>query len=537
MTREENLALLVCGRHEKLMSNRMPHETDWNEIRDLVRPIYMGYNALTGQHYVAKTTVMYDGTAPDALEDLAGGLHSYMTNPTERWFELEVEGDATVNRDPEALAWLEEVSDMIYAQYNVEEANLNPTLHEVYLDVASFGTGVIYQEWSRKMGLPVFRSFPVDTVYIAENSEGKVDTLFRCINWTLRQVKQEFGDLLPKKMMEFKDEEKPIKLVHAVFPRTDRDASKFDGKNKKFVSAWVSVTTKELIEEGGYDTFPYHAGRWTKLAGEVYGRSPAKKCLPDIKMLNVMERTILKAANKMVDPPLMIPDDGYIIPVDTTAGGLIYKEPGAPLIEALRFEGNLPWAEDKANQKREFIRKCFYSEWLKMEKLNKEMTAYEVADRREEKLRMISPMLGRLSTELHGPMIARTYRLLLDHDKLPQSPAILNGKKLKVGYLSPASRAQTGTKAIAMGRYITELTPVAQVDPTVLDVIDMDKYATELALARGTPRTILRSPEEIAQIRQARAQQQQMAAMAAAAEPVSKAMKNLADASQAGGIV
>lgn len=529
--------MLVCSKYDKLKSARLAFETDWNEIRDLVRPIYMGYNQYTGQHYTSRTTTMYDGTAPDALEDLAGGLHSYMTNPTERWFELEVEGEADLSRDPEVLAWLEQISEIIYSCYNVEGASLNPSLHECYLDVASFGTGTLCQEWDLGLRVPIFRSYPLSDVFIAEDSQGRVDTVYRCVTWSLRQLKQEFGEMLPKKLMEFNDDEKPIEMVHAVFPRTDRDARKFDGKNKRYCSAWASVTTKELVWESGYDTMPYHVPRWTKLAGEVYGRGPAKKCLPDIKMLNVMEKTILKAGNKMVDPPIQVTDDGFILPIETAPGSLIYREPGVEKAEALEFRGQLPWAEDKAQQKRDFIRKCFYTDWLKMEKQNVEMTAYEVADRREEKLRMIAPMLGRLATELHSPMIARTYGMLNSSGRLPAAPPQLQGKTLKVGYMSPASRAQTGVKAISIGRYITEITPLAQIDPSVMDAIDLDKVAQELALARGTPRSIMRSQEEIEEIRAERAKNQQLQAMAASAEPVSKAIKNLSDAQASGGIL
>jgi hypothetical protein len=165
------------------------------------------------------------------------------------------------------------------------------------------------------------------------------------------------------------------------------------------------------------------------------------------------------------------------------------------------------------------------------------MTAYEVADRREEKLRMMSPTLGRVVTELHGPMIKRTYLLLNQHGKLPPAPEILRGKTMKIGYQSPASRAQTGVKAMSMGRFIQEITPLAQINPEILDVVDLDTTVQEIALARGTPRKIIRTPEQIAEIRAARQQQQAMQQMAEIAEPATKAIKNLAEANAAGGML
>jgi len=36
--------------------------------------------------------------------------------------------------------------------------------------------------------------------------------------------------------------------------------------------------------------------------------------LPDIKMLNEMNKTIIRAGQRVVDPPLMVSDDGALAP-------------------------------------------------------------------------------------------------------------------------------------------------------------------------------------------------------------------------------
>lgn len=164
------------------------------------------------------------------------------------------------------------------------------------------------------------------------------------------------------------------------------------------------------------------------------------------------------------------------------------------------------------------------------------MTAYEVQDRREEKLRLMAPMLGRMVSELHGPMIARSYNLLLAHGKIPQAPPTMSGRTLKVGYRSPASRAQLGVKAFSMGRYLQEILPYAQVDPGIMDAVDMDIFAQQLAMARGTPRIILRSQEDIDQVRSQRQQTQAASQAAQIALPASQSVKNLADAASKGGL-
>lgn len=536
--RDADLVQYILKRHEDLAGIRAGFESDWRDIKDLVRPIAGGYNRVTNTFVTYKTGLMHDGTAPQALEELGATLHSYLTNPAERWFELQREGYQEQEvYDPEGASWLQTVTDIIYDCYSREDACLNMALFEAYLDVGAYGFAVINQEWDSDINGLSFSAKPVVDCYVAENSRGRIDTLNWARQWTIRNLRQEFGDLPPDlEKLAKKNEDKLVLVVHSVFPRTDRLLGNSLSTQKQFASVWICCDTKEVIRQSGYDSFPYHVPRWAKLAGEVYGRGPAMKCLPDIKMLNSMERTLLKAGQKMVDPPLQVTDEGFLLPIKTEPGSLIYREVGTEPAEPLDFKINLPWGLEQANQKRDFIKACFYSEWIKMQKENKEMTAYEVADRREEKLRLMAPMLSRLTSELHGPMIQRSFALLRAHGRIPPAPESMMGQFLKIGYQSPASRAQTGVKALSMGRYIQELLPVAQVSPEVLDIVDWDSYARELAKARGTPLSILRSDEEIQQIRQSRQAQQALAQAAAVAEPASKALKNISDAQAKGGL-
>ena len=521
----------VLERFAKMRSIRAPFETDWQDVRYFVRPItqYASFGPQL-QFYTVMPETVYDGTAPNALEELASALHSYLSNPAERWFEIQLEGDNPWNQDPGVTEWLQTVSDLIYTQYNREESMLNLALHECYMDIGSFGTCVLNQEWDSDNKCLLFAARPLQLCYFTENSKGRVDGLLRYFSWSVRQVEQEFGEL-PEGIRKYAtDPDKLIDVCHFVCPRTDRDYRKSNAKNKPWASYWVSYTTHETLLESGYDTFPYHVARWTKLAGEVYGRSPAKKCLPDIKMLNAMERTILKAGQKQVDPPLILRNDAFMLPIKTAPGSLIYKEDEDAQITPLETKGNLPWGEEKAEQKRKFIQQCFYADWIRMEKENVEMTAYEVQDRRDEKLRLLAPIFGRLVSELHGPMIARSYQLLNAHHMIPPAPGQIAKAKLKVGYLSPAAMAQSSSKATTISRFLNDLTPLAQVNPDIMDAIDLDKAAQVFAVARGVPRIILRGPEDLAQMRQAKQQQQQMAQAAQTAEPISKSVKNLADA-------
>lgn len=535
MAKVDPKVIYSMERLQRMKAQRSPFNTDWNDIRDFVRPITVSFNPATGQYISVRTELMFDGTAPEALEELGSALHSFITNPADRWFELQVEGVAQTDLDSDALEWLDRVSDIIYAYYSREDSCFNLALHECYLDIASFGTTCLYQSWDAETQGLLFMAKPLQQCYFLENSKGRVDTVHIVYNWNIRQIKQEFGEVLPPELMKVDKDDKVFEIVHCIYPRADRNSYSAMPSNMLLASCWICCETKELISESGFEALPYHVARWTKLSGEVYGRSPAKKCLPDIKMLNAMEKTILKAGQKITDPPLVLTHEAFMLPIRTSPGGLIFRENEENKVEPLITGANLPWAEDKAQQKRDFINKCFHIDWIRREKKRAEQTAFEVQDERDEMLRQLAPMLGRLVTELHGPMIARSYDLLNRHGKIPPAPSSLQGGTLRVGYLSPAARAQIGTRANQIGRFLQDLIPLSQANPDIMDVIDMDSAAQEYALARGVPRRILRSADEIAGIREQKKKVQAMQQLSQIAEPASKAIKNIADAQNVGG--
>lgn len=527
---------MLVKRDEQLRSQRAPWESHWQELRDLVNPSAQDFTRTTSQGQ-RRTDKILDGTAPWALEQLSGGLHSFLTSPSDRWFSLCVK-DYDYMKDYQALSWLERVSDLIFEYYADPRSNSNSSLHEIYQDLGSFGTAVEYQEWDRKQRCIVFRAYPLASCRILESSKGMVDTLYRDTEMSTRQIEQEFPNHTIKKIKEEKNQDKMWVVVHAVFPRTDRDAQKLNSTNKKFASFYFCKEGGGILSEGGYDEFPYHVARWSKRAGETYGRSPGMTCLPDIKMVNAMEKVQIRAVQKIVDPPLLTPSDGFMLPIDTRPGSLIFFDStsiqDAQMMRPLETKGRVEIGEDKLEQKRNHIMRCFYADWITRMKKKERQTATEVMDERDEMLQMMAPIMGRLQAELLGPRIRRTFNLLLDADLIPPAPTSMNYKTLHLEYISPAAKAQMASKGMNIRRFTEELVPLVQLAPEIMDILDTDALAEEMALIQDVSRKVLRSPDDVKKIREARQKQQQATAMAQNAQPVASAMKDMATAQEKG---
>lgn len=534
MKESDAIGEAICRRFGILQERRAPYHSDWQDIEYFVRRSGSDFHSM-GTDQTPKTTTrlahVFDGTATDALEQLSSGLHSYLVSPTERWFQLTLstkEATEQAREDYDAALWLDTVSEIIYNEYAKDNSGFNTALNEAFLDIGSIGTCCVYQGYDWQTKSLFFNSHRIQFVFVDENARGQVDTVYRVQGYTKRQLEQEFGPgAIPDNVLKG-NESTMIQVLNAVYPSTDKGIP--SKGQRKWTSVWVLKEYKKTLRESGFDTFPYHVSRWMKLANDPYGKGPAMKCLPDIRMLNKMEKTILKAGEKLVDPPLIVPHDAFLAPIATHPGAIISKESGTDDVMPLITGQHLPIGLEMSDQKRQFIRQCFYVDWLKMQKENKEMTAFEVQDRRDEKIRMIIPMLARQQVELLGPCIKRSFQLLKSAGRIPPPPQSLANQTLSISYISAAAKAQLGTKALEISRFLQDLVPMAQINPQILDAIDFDGVFSEMAHSRMISPRILFSPAEVATKREQRAEQEQMAAMAQVAEPASKAVKNVADA-------
>lgn len=527
-------AIALLQRHEQMRSERSPYESNWQDVVLLVRSGTSDFHS-SFTPSLTRTEHIYDGTAPRSLVELANGLHSHLSSASERWFACEVEDMNSLEHDAEALMWLEDVADIIYDEYSNPSVRLNPSLNENYLDIGAFGWSIVNQEWNPEAQHLNFRAFPTADCWIEEDAYGKVNRLHREVTMTKRQLIEMFGEeALPQKVKEDQSPSRKWCIIHAVYPRDKRDTANYTPGNMRFASCWICKEPAATLKESGYNSFPYHVPRWTKLAKEVYGRGPGVNCLPDIRMLNRMEYTIIRAAQKIVDPPIQMPNDGFMPQVKLNPGAVIYHEPGVERAEALETKANIPIGLELSDQRREAIRQGFYTPFLRLREKNAEQTAYEIQEMVDEQLRMMEPMFGNLQSELLGPMLHRSYELLNEHGRIPPAPESLQGRRLKVTYISPAARAQRGRKAIGIRRFFESVVPFAQVQPAAMDAVDFDGAMQELAWVQGVSRKAINSPEKIAEIRAKRQQDKELAQLTEAAEPVSKSVLNIAQAQEAG---
>ncbi|MBU1249388.1 MAG: head-tail connector protein [Proteobacteria bacterium] len=482
-----------------------PWEGVWEEIADYIMPRKNSFGSSSSWRR-AGDELIFDSTPTHALDILASSLGGLLTNPALPWFNIRARNKETGDQR-EVRAYLQEVRDRIVRLFNDEDTGFQTYVHELYLDVTLFGTSVMYVEADADCVVR-FSARPLGEIYVAENNRGMVDTVFRRYELTARQAFQEWGDDCSEKVRTLAEEkpEEKVEIVHAVFPRTDRDPFGFTSRDFPWACLYLETDSKHLLEESGYLEMPYMVPRWAKASGEIYGRGPGLTALSDVRVLNAMSRTALMAAEKMSDPPLMVPDDGFLGPIHSGPGGLSYYRAGSrDRIEALPVTVDLRATETMMEGRRQSIRRIFLTDQLQPESAP-HMTATETLIRQSEKMRVLGPVLGRMQTEFLGPLIHRVFNIMVRAGELPPLPQGLRRSELEVDYLSPIARAQRQYEAQALALAVQYLSPfVGTSDPyQMMDNFETDRIARHAAELFGTPSDYMRPAQEVEVVRQQR---------------------------------
>jgi len=539
--RNEDVDLVreILADHDAMVRTRRSFETQWDEVIDLALPRYRKFaSKQPGNPGEKRTQSMYDGTPLLALRHFAAAMDSMITPRTQKWHKLTV-ADEALRNDDEVKRWLERVTDILFAHRYQWRANFAAQCGETYFGHGAFGAGALMVDDDLGRGMR-YRNVRLNRLWFAENVYGVVDKAH--ITWTLtaRQCAQKWDvKNLPvpiRNALDNNDQERTFEFLHAIRPRLNREHGKVDRLNMPVQSVWIALDAgQEIIEHGGYRVFPVAIGRFYAADDSAYGYSPAMEALPDVRMLQEMERTNIRGAQKQVDPPILTFDDGALEAFDLRAGSVNYgylDAQGNPLARPLEFGKNVPLGLEYANQKREAVNLAFYVTLFQVLVDNPQMTATEVLQRAQEKGVLLGPTMGRVQSEQLGALITREIDILAHAGVLPDMPPALMeaGGEVEIDYDSPLNQAMKAEDGANVLRWAQACAPFVQADPSAAQVMNGPVIVRELADIMGVKQTMLRSEEDMAEIEQQQAEAAQMQQLLEAAPVAASAAKDLTQA-------
>jgi hypothetical protein len=334
-----------------------------------------------------------------------------------------------------------------------------------------------------------------------------------------------------------------FEFVHCVKPNGDYREGMAGAEGMRYMSRYVSREGEVLLDDSGYRTMPYAVGRYVTGPREIYGRSPAMEALADIKSLQEMEKTMLRMAHRMVDPPLILSEEGALNAFSVRPNALNYgylREDGTPLVQPLIAGGNLPIGIEMSDQKRKAVNDSFLVTLFQiLVESPRVMTATEVMQRAQEKGALLGPTMGRQQSEFLGPIIDRELDLLSTAGALPLPPPqlmdyVMSGGEVLPKYTGPLARLMRAEEAAGILRTIEAILPVAQAsgDMSVLRRINADQAVKVIAEANNVPAKALRTDDELEAMDAAQKEAAQMQQLLAAAPLAGQAAERFAKAEQ-----
>lgn len=518
---EMELAGSLLQNHQKMQAVRNRYEAMWDELTEYVSASTGLMTSTDVRLTPGKTSNRRLNAAPGiAARMLSARVVAEMTGPGTRWFDVR-DRTPDVDKIDSVRRSLQNLTDRAFSILNGDSFQMAHT--ECTMDWVVYGTACMQVSKDKNNKL-YFKSIPVQQIWIDENVRGDVDVVYRKFAMTYRQLVQEFGeDVLPDKFCEEadKDPTKEWDVLHCVMPNADYDYTKKAAKSYKFKSCYVLMKEKVLLREAFFKHQPYIVFRFWKKSGEVYGGSPAVDALPDIRLLNALVADYLRASQLNSSPPMAAAHDSVVAPIKIVPNGINYgainadgKKLLGPLFDQPRGEASLREVIETTIQ---HIRSAFFVDPL-INRENSIRTAAEVTKRSSEEMVGITPFLSRYKIEYLTPVIGHVISHIINFAKEFEFPPEYNGRIPELDFSGPLAKTQRGQELNNLVQFGQLLQMFGQIDPKVLQNVDMNAYLRTVANLLSTPLDVI-VPEEHMRLIQAQqaaaaeeqAQQQQMA--------------------------
>lgn len=506
-----------CGkRWEALKSERsswMPH---WQEISEVLLPRAGRFLVSDNNKGDKRHRAILDNSGTRALRTLSGGMMAGMTSPARPWFRLTTK-NPQLDENYEVKKWMTQVTTLMQMVFN--QSNVYRALQMAYEELGAFGTTsvIVLDDYDS-----IIHCMPltIGEFALATDSRGDVNTCYREFRMTVSALVGEFGyDKVSPNVRRLYDRgnyDEWIEVVNAIEPRSFRDPQKRDAKNMPYRSVYFEKNGKgdSILRESGFRQFPVLAARWNVTGGDIYGTGPGMEALGDLRQLQQQQLHKSKAIAQQADPAVIMSADMRNQEANLVPGGIVWADNVAQ-VQGVRsaYEVNLrldALLMDIQDVRRR-IDEAFYKDIFLMitgMPTTARATATEIAERHEEKMLMLGPVLERLNAEMNDRLIAMTFDRMVQVGMLPPVPQELQGIDLNVEFVSILAQAQRAVATNAVDRFTQNLGMLVAIKPDLADKFDADYWADYYSDVLGLDPQLIVPGKQVALIRQQRAEQQ-----------------------------
>lgn len=507
----------VLDRRDELKAKKSTFDAQAQKVCELIIP--SRDFTMTRRPGELRTRHLRDATGVLSNKRLSAFLYGDMLSPALPWVQPNLLGrDAT----SEEAEWFERSSVRMHARLSGPQSPIATQLYEAAQDATGLGNNCTFL-LRKQAQLPRFLSVPLADVCWDEH-EGIINVAYRDFRYTARMATREYPESVKIQEIAEKEPRRELLFVQAVEPRADGVKGAI-GARKPWTSTIACVDTKEIVKDAeGFDRFPFQIGRFERASGDVYGTGPGWHALATVWSANAMAESILRAAELLTDPPLFGNAAAFGGRFDRRPGAVnpikdnlaLYGQSMRDVIGKIDIAGDVSTGVAMLDRQQAQIERFFYVDWLWLRE-NAMMTATEVNARRDNRMRMMAPVVARLEQEWLNPLVEEMFFAMLQGGHFDPPPRSLASQEIGFNYRSPLALAQRGAVFEAIDRTFDIAAKAHQFDETASLVLKTDELLREAADMRGISAKRLRDPRDLAAMRAQRDQErQQMAQMAMA---------------------
>lgn len=546
---------------------RASHWAHWRELGEYILPRRPRFFVQDTDRGNRRNHRIINNTGSVAMRTLSSGMMSGITSPSRPWFMISVSNPDLAERAA-VKAWCYEVTKRM--QTVIGLSNIYQSLATLYYDVGCFATGAMMLEEDLEHVVHA-TTLPIGSYMLANDAKQRVRVMVRNYQWTVREIVEKYGmdPLDPeapidwtnisdrvKTAWENERYETWVELIHVIMPNSQYDNTKIESKYKKFRSVVYergyiqgsndmylqAADDNRFLSDKGYDYFPVLCPRWDVSSEDIYGTdSPGMLMLGDVRQLQTFERRISQAHELSINPPLKAPPSMKNARVSMLPGEVSYVEERegskgmSPLIEV---DPNFAEVRQERMSIEKRIKTAAFEDLFLMlanDEREQPPTATEIAERKQEKLIGLGPVLERLNVDLLDPLIHIVFTMMHRQGLIPPPPPELRGVLLEVEYTSIMAEAQKAIGVESLERFSQFVGAIAAYNQQILDKVDMDELIDKYGEAISIPPEVILPQDQVNLKRLQRQKLAQAQQTAEAAQSATAAAKNLSQADTSGG--
>lgn len=504
----------------QLKLTRLGYEPHWRELGEHFAPRRTRFFAQDQNRGDKRHGKIINEHGMLAARTLRSGMFAGITSPARPWRRVTTP-DPELAEYGKVKQWLAQINKNMRTLD--QRSNLYNALPTVFGDTGIFSISAMGIFEDEADGFRCY-NFPVGSYWLACNNRHVVDTFYRELQLTVRQIVMEYGKLsasgVPswdnfspslKALWDKGSYETPIMVGHLIYPNVDYNPKMLDAKFKKYSScAFELATTRHsqgggelFLRESGLNSFRILAPRWGVTGEDVYGTDcPGMDALGTTKEIQLLEKRKSKAIEKQLNPALKGPPSLRNQRVSLIAGDitLVDERDGRSGLSPIHeVNVNINDVINDIERKEHRVSRAFHEDMFlmldQMEGIQPRNEA-EIAERHEEKLLALGPVLEKLNDELLDPLTDIEFEIMQGIGMVPEPPEELQGMELKIEYESVMAKAQKLVGVAGTERFFSFVGNAAAAFPAALKKIKIWPAVDEYGDMMGVSSAIIATDEE-----------------------------------------